>query len=106
VGAQQRTEARGWLQLEGDQRVYREQVGPLPPADAAALDRLDQRQALRLRGLHLDQRRTLQMDERLERIPGNDRTERLPAAVRNERGQSRERLQMRTQREALRGGRP
>jgi hypothetical protein len=106
VAAQKRTEARGWLQLESDQRAFRDQVSPLPAAEAAALDQLDQRQALELRGLQLEQRRELQAEEHLDRIPGNERPVRLPPAVRNERGQSRERLQMRIQRETLRSGRP
>jgi hypothetical protein len=103
VGAQQRTEARGWLQLESDQRVFRDEVGPLAPADAAGLDHLEQRQDIQLRGLQLKQRRELQTERRMDKIPGNERPVRIPPEVRNERGQSRERLDMRIQREVLRG---
>ena len=108
MGAQKRNEARGWLQLETDQRAYRERSEPLTPGESATLKGLERRQGLQLRRFQLEQRRSLQDRNRRARTPGVKRRAAGTAAVnrlKDKRGMQREQLDMRIQRETLRLGR-
>lgn len=104
--AQQRTEARGWLQLDQEQRTYRERVEPLQPQEEATLEQLERRQQLDLRGLHLEQRRDRRRQELRSRTHRPDRPPPPASEPGDGRELSRERLDRRIQREILRGGSP
>lgn len=100
LAEQPRQEARGWLQLEEDQRIYRERVAPRSPADAATIRGVEQRQRLDLRELQAQQRRKEQIHRRSSREGdgGKPLGRDAPAARRD---LDRQRLEMRLQRETL-----
>lgn len=98
-------EARGWLQLERSQEVYRERVEPLPPAEDLTLERIERGQDLDLRGLQLHQQRAGQENERRERFTMPDRPPPVPRPGATLRESHRERLDLRIEQETLRGGR-
>ncbi|MBK1702453.1 hypothetical protein [Thiococcus pfennigii] len=52
--------AAGWLELQRDQRVYRERVGPLSPREEADLRLLERRQGLDQQALEQRQRQQRQ----------------------------------------------
>ena len=56
VARQQRTEARGWLQLERDQAVFRERVEPLSPSASRGLEIRERMERNDKRALDLRQR--------------------------------------------------
>jgi len=57
-------EAAGWLELEADQRAYRERVEPLDLRQERELETIERRQRNDLRALQLRQRRELDDDRR------------------------------------------
>lgn len=66
AGAHQRHDAaRGWLTLEGDQRAYRDRVGPLGLKHQRQLETIERSQQLDLRAV---QQRTGRQIERAERV--------------------------------------
>jgi hypothetical protein len=87
--------ASGWLELQQDQRVYRDKVGPLPPAEAARLDRMEAQEVMDRRAL--DQREALwvQSERRREAAAGGGARSQAPSPglnLRLERAEAGERL--------------
>jgi hypothetical protein len=99
LGLEKRQQAGGWLQLRQDQETYRESLGPLTPGQAAALDALERQQQLQWRAMEQRQRESLQLRQRLERLPGPAGSGAGEIGLR--RGLERERLDMRLQRDTL-----
>jgi hypothetical protein len=64
-----RREASGWLELERDQRVYRERVEPLPLPDQRRLEAIERAQRDDLRALQQRQRRELDSARRRSELP-------------------------------------
>lgn len=105
IGRQQRNEARGWLQLERDQAVYRERVAPLSPSQARELGIRERMEANDKRALDLRQRRTLQRQERKARLSegaGDLRPRSRVLGPTLRRQSDRQRLRMRIDREIRR----
>jgi hypothetical protein len=98
-------EARGWLQLERSQQVYRERAEPLTPAEELTLERVERGQDLDLRGLQLQQQRADREQDRRERFTMPDRPAPVPRPGATLRESHRERLNLRIEQETLRGGR-
>jgi hypothetical protein len=98
-------EARGWLQLEHSQQVYRERVEPLTPAEELTLERIERGQDLDLRGLQQHQQRGGREQERRQRFTMPDRPAPVPRPGATLRESHRERLDLRIEQETLRGGR-
>lgn len=63
-----RRDAAGWLQLEADQRAYRERVEPLDLREERDLEIIERRQDNDLRALQQQQRRELEQDQRMLRL--------------------------------------
>jgi hypothetical protein len=61
---QSRRDAAGWLELEADQRRYRDRVEPLDRRDERQLETIERRQALDLRVLQQRQRQALEQEQR------------------------------------------
>ena len=101
VAARQRQEARGWLQLEQDQRAYRERVEPLSPQGAITLKGMEQRQQLELRELQVRQRREWQSERRRLGLPEAERPSPRMSAPGLKRDFDRKRLEMRLQRDTF-----
>jgi hypothetical protein len=101
VDVQQRQQAEGWLQLKQDQKSDRERVGRLAPADAAALDALERQQDLQRKSLEQRQRQSLQLEQRLDRMPNANASGAPRAPLQDQRQLERQRLEMRLQREML-----
>jgi hypothetical protein len=104
VASQQRREARGWLELDADQRGFRERVEPLAPADTRTLEQLEHRQRLDLRTLQQEQRREVRADERRARSLGKPPPARAMPELRRDMSDTRERVERRIQQETFRGG--
>lgn len=105
IARQQRNEARGWLQLERDQAVYRERVAPLSPSQARELGIRERMEANDKRALDLRQRRTLQSLERKARLSegaGDLRPRSRVSGPTLRRQSDRQRLRMRIDREIRR----
>ena len=102
--AQQRTEARGWLRLEQDQRQYREGTGPPSRQESGGLRRLENREALELRALQRGQRRELQTERRQASYPGAEPSAPAARQLRIDRDLQRQRQRNRVPRERLRAG--
>jgi hypothetical protein len=100
-GAQQRREARGWLQLERDQSTYRERREPLSPSASRDLEQIERRQDLGLRQLQQDQQRAVREAERRERFTPPGSPPPLPATTRAPREETRQRLDLRIEHEIL-----
>ena len=101
-GNKQRIDMHNWLQLRGEQDMYRQSVEPLSPADRRNLELQLQQQQLQQRNLQLRQDQRLQAERPQRRInrsvdpyainrPG-------PSPKRQEQQQQLQRLQMRMQR--------
>ncbi|WP_295886710.1 hypothetical protein [uncultured Thiohalocapsa sp.] len=111
--ADERTGAAGWLQLERDQRTYRERAGPLDLRESRELSAVERRQRNDLRVLdqRLDraQRLDRRLDEHRERgldpaadHPGVTRPPTMPrreAGMPSHRALERQRLQRRMRQE-------
>lgn len=106
IGRPPHQEARGWLQLEQDQRDYRQRVEPLPPRDSATLHLLEQRQQDRTYQLQQQQRRGMDADRRDQRArtAGKRPQSGSPSGI--PRDDARQRLDSRLQRETLAPDRP
>jgi hypothetical protein len=63
--AQERPAASGWLQLDRDQQVYRQQVEPLDLGEERALGIIERQQRLDLRGVEQRQRRAERLETRV-----------------------------------------
>jgi hypothetical protein len=102
VGRQQRQQAAGWLQLEQDQKTFREDAQPLQPSTADRLDQLERRQQLDLRALDQQQRQALDRNRNLRRGTGaKTPSVTLKRDLRGGREDERQRLKMRIQRDTL-----
>jgi hypothetical protein len=99
--ARERTEARGWLQLEQDQRTYRDRAAPPTPGDPNALRGIEQRQRLELRQLQVRQEREGRMERRREAPREGYDPSPAGRTGRDQRDRDRLRLDMRLQRENL-----
>ena len=101
-GNKHRIDMHNWLQLRGEQEVYRQSVEPLSPVDRQNLELRLQQQRLQQRNLQLRQDQSLQTERHKRRInPLVDpyRVNRpAPGAQRLEQQQQLQRLQMRMQR--------
>lgn len=106
AGEQQRLEATGWLQLQYDQRTYRERVDPLGSGDRVKLDRLEHRQRLEFDALRQRGRQSTHIERRRRRAAEAQRPAVRGRKLNYGRKLERQRLDMRIQREALRPGRP
>lgn len=105
IARQQRNEARGWLQLERDQAVYRERVAPLSPSQARELGIRERMESNDKRALDLRQRQTLQSLERKARLSegaGDRRPQSRVSGPTLRRQSDRQRLRMRIDREIRR----
>ena len=105
VARQQRTEARGWLQLERDQAVERERIGHLSPSATRELEIRERMERNDQRGLNRLQRQDLQSQarkDRLSRGAGGSRPASRALDLRHQRQLEQQRLQMRTNREIRR----
>lgn len=99
-------EAAGWLQLESDQRRYRDRAEPLSARDEAGLERLEQRQFRGLRDLQGEQRRERRLEQRSGRMREPAARVRAPfPEPERSREVDRQRLNQRIQREAFGAGR-
>lgn len=105
IARQQRTEARGWLQLERDQTLNRERAGALPPSASRGLEIRERMERNDKRGLDLRQRQDLQGQEskdRLSRSLGELRPATRALDLRHRRQLDQQRLQMRMNRDIQR----
>jgi hypothetical protein len=101
LSLEERQQAAGWLQLRQDQKAYRESLGPLTPGQAAARDALERQQQLQWKAMEQRQRESLQLRERLRRLPGPPSARVGVGETGPRRGLERERLNMRLQRDML-----
>lgn len=106
AGTGQRQQAAGWLQLEQDQKTFREAVEPLNPRAAQSLDRLERSQRTRARDAGRRQRRATDLDRNLQRGTKVERPVSVPNDLESRRQIERQRLEMRIQRETLLPSRP
>ena len=67
-GNKHRIDMHNWLQLRGEQEVYRQSVGPLSPVDRQNLELRMQQQRLQQRNLQLRQDQRLQTERHKRRI--------------------------------------
>ncbi len=105
MAGQQRTEARGWLQLERDQAVNRERIGPLSPSASRGLEIRERMERNDLRDLNLRQRQELQdqaRKARLSRDSGASRSAARGLDLRHRRQSDQLRLRMRMNRDIRR----
>jgi len=107
-----RREAAGWLQLERDQRSYRERVEPLDLREQRVLETIERRQRNDVRDLQQRQRRELETREReLRRSRRQAGPEPIPEprrpglGVEQQRQLDRQRLDRRMEQERLPFGR-
>lgn len=68
AATQERRAARGWLELEQEQRAYRDRVAPLDLKEQRLLESLERSQRLELRGIQLRNARELERRERQRRL--------------------------------------
>jgi hypothetical protein len=101
-GNKHRIDMHNWLQLRGEQEVYRQSVEPLSPVDRQNLELRLQQQRLQQRNLQLRQDQRLQAERHKRRInPLIDPyhvNRPVSGAQRLEKQQQQQRLQMRMQR--------
>jgi hypothetical protein len=105
AAAEQRT-ASGWLQLERDQRTYRERVAPLDLQEQRELGVIERSQRNDLRALEQRVDRAEQLDRRRE--AGPDRARPVPRrdyATQRRRALEQQRLDVQTQQQGLPYGR-
>ena len=105
MARQQRTEAGGWLQLERDQAVNRERIGPLSPSASRGLESRERMERNDLRELNLRQRQRLQNQARkarLSRDSGSSRSAARGLDLRHQRQSDQLRLRMRMNRDIRR----
>lgn len=107
-----RREAAGWLQLERDQRSYRERVEPLELREQRVLETIERRQRTDLRALQQRQRRELETrQDELRRARQQADSESIPTPRRpglgfeQQRELDRQRLDRRMEQERLPYGR-
>ena len=101
-GNKHRIDMHNWLQLRGEQEVYRQSVEPLSPVDRQNLELRLQQQRLQQRNLQLRQDQRLQAERHKRRInqlldPYHVNRP-VPSPQRLEQQQQQQRLQMRMQR--------
>ena len=105
--ALQRREARGWLELDVDQRAYRDRVSPLDLKQQRRLETIERSQRIDLRAMQQRNQRDLERVERQRRLrqtPGSIRTPTIPArdnAADIRLRAERHRLNIRSQQDAL-----
>jgi hypothetical protein len=97
----ERQQAAGWLQSREDQQTYRKSLEPPTPGQAAALDALERRQQLQWKAMERRQGESLQLRQRLGRLPGPPAGRRGAGEIGLRRRLERERLDMRLQRDML-----
>ncbi len=109
-GAEKRREARGWIELEQDQRAYRSKVEPLDLQQQRELEVIERSQALDLRALQQRDVRELERVERQQRLTPSSNLDRgriqtRDAAADIRRRAERHRSNIRLQQEGLPFGR-
>jgi hypothetical protein len=103
---QQRREARGWLELDIEQRAYRDRPPKLDLQQRRQLDALERSQRVDLRAAQQRHQRTLEQSQRERRLspPGNLGAPTLPMrdnAADIRRRAERHRLDIRSQQDAM-----
>jgi hypothetical protein len=101
-GNKHRIDMHNWLQLRGEQEVYRQSVEPLSPVDRRNLEQQLQQQRLQQRNLQFRQDQRLQAERHKRRINRSVDPYRAnrpgPSPQRQQQQQQLQRLQMRMQR--------
>ncbi len=106
AGSAQGRDTRGWIELEQDQRAYREAVKPLDLEQQRQLETIERSQALDLRALQQRNAREIERLERQQRIAPSSNLKRLRAPTRDtaadiRRRAERHRTNIRLQQEGL-----
>lgn len=103
--AETRREATGWLQLERDQRTYRDRVEPLDARDQRRLESIERSQRDAVRALQQRQRRATQAELRSERMrESRDSARQIPRRepfLQQRQAVERKRLEIRMQQDRL-----